>query len=172
MNKFLPTTHATSNMRFIGALCTGVFLLNSIPYYYKLGINIISIISVLLAIMCPVAVKRLDQMGVIFSGAKIHERTFFKMKLIDPAQIVAIKKSVQLTQNHLYGPFVPLKDKQGNLMYNMFFVRKIDAGMPGHDGGDVRFLHDFRKWTICVCIYDQEAIDYLLTLNPNIVVWQ
>jgi hypothetical protein len=39
------------------------------------------------------------------------------------------------------------------------------------DLSDEEFNSHNRRHTICSCIYDQSVIDYLLTLNPNIIVF-
>lgn len=86
-------------------------------------------------------------------------------------EIVAIKKANTVTRRK-FGSDRELKDINGEQLYSMIFVAKcVEPGMLREDLSDRDFRMLYREYVICFCTYNQPAIDYLLTLNPNIKVF-
>ena len=44
-------------------------------------------------------------------------------------------------------------------------------GKGKKDVSDDTFRSVFREYVLCACIYDQNIINHLLTLNPNIYIF-
>ena len=100
----------------------------------------------------------------------------FRRKVISVADIYAIKiaESVTWAAN---GTGIGLRDKEGNKLYTMILVKKSPNKNSDlledlkKDLSDHRFMIRNERCVLCSCVYDQSAIDYLLTLNPNIIVF-
>ncbi len=69
------------------------------------------------------------------------------------------------------GSFQPMKGKGNTPLYSMIFVRRIVEGMDSLNDGDFHFEYAYKDNIIFYVTYDQSVIDYLLTLNPNIIVF-
>ena len=100
----------------------------------------------------------------------------FRKREISTTDIFAIKiaETVTWTANHTG---IDLRDKQGNKLYTMILVKKSPNKNSDlledlkKDLSDHRFMIRNERCVLCSCVYDQSAIDYLLTLNPNIIVF-
>ena len=101
----------------------------------------------------------------------------FRRKEISVADIYAIKieESVTWTANYTG---IGLRDKQGNKLYTKILVKRspnknsdLLEDLKTTDLGDYRFMMRNERCVLGSCVYDQSAIDYLLTLNPNIMVF-
>ncbi len=167
MNCFLPMNHLRSELPcgLLGGIICLLLVLS-----LRAGDAELSAIFIALIVLLFIIARRLNRCGLYILGDHLLYQSFTKKKLIIPTSIVAIKKSVTLFSD-LYSPFHPMKSKEGKTLYTAILVNSIDSKMPEHKDGDMRFLHEFRKQVICRCRYDQSAVDALLRLNPNAVVW-
>lgn len=109
-------------------------------------------------------------------GLYIEEKIYYKSfveKEVCPERIAAIHVT-KAVQKSKYFPTSEIKDENGNCEYTMFFLKEVTGPVLAtktSDLGDVEFYSLYKKYIICRCIYDQSVIDYLLTLNPNIIVF-
>ena len=176
MNKFLPQKQASIDDIAVPVFGTVVFLMPIIIDCYRKQVSVISLLFAGLSILTIVFAIRMNKMGVYCLNGEIFHQATFRRERIEPTGIAAIKVTYELTVRPasplLYGPLVPRKNKEGGYVLSMFLIHTVTDGMEEHRGGDLRFLQEFRRQIICQCVYDQETVDYLLTRNPNIVVWQ
>ena len=87
---------------------------------------------------------------------------------------VAIKIT-KAVMGHRYGKDTDLTDKDGNQLYTMFLLKGyMPWAMNEKEGeeltSDGMFQTCYGEYAFCYLVYDQEVIDYLLRLNPNIVI--
>ena len=119
--------------------------------------------------------KYLNSFGLHIKGDRIFFKRLWK-KDIDPQNIAAIKIARAVVKIARTGEGFDLTDKAGNPLYSMFFLKgtldKVDLMEDlKSDVSDYWFHMHNGKQIIESCIYDQSVIDYLLTLNPNIIVF-
>ena len=112
--------------------------------------------------------------GVIIQEETLLWKGFWK-KSIDPQSITAIKIT-QASSRRRHRPFPLMKDENGNQLYSMFLLKiYMPWVMNEKEGQEMQCDEDFciwgREYIICRLVYDQEVIDYLLRLNPDIVVF-
>ena len=170
MNKFLPQKQASIDDIAVPVFGTVVFLMPIIIDCYRKQVRVISLLFAGLSILCIVFAIRMNKMGVYCLNGEIFHQATFKRERIEPTGIAAIKITYELTP--MPYTLTPRKNKEGGYELSMILLRAVVDGMEEHHGGDLRFLREFRRQIICRCVYDQETVDYLLTRNPNIVVWQ
>ena len=168
MNKFLPTSHI--RLKLPCGLLGGILCLLLI-FSLEDKDAVMTAAFLCLLILLLITARRLSKCGLYVSEDKLFYQSFTRKLPILPASIAAIKKSAALVSD-LYSPLHPMKDRAGNALYTAILVNSAAPDMQGHKDGDLRFLQEFRRQIICRCVYDQETVDYLLTRNPNIVVWQ
>lgn len=87
---------------------------------------------------------------------------------IDVQEIVGIK-IMQEYVKAAYG-YSPVTDLRGNPLFSITLLRSLDGEMYTFDENDVYFRQKFRRDVICYAVYDKEAVEYLLYLNPNIEI--
>lgn len=119
----------------------------------------------LLTVFCTQYVKTF---GIYIDGKNFVYKSFLK-KHIDVQTIVAVRV-VKAVWIHKYGKADQLVNQHGTPLYTMIFIKEYKEEMH-HDLHDMAFRDWFKKQIICFSIYDQSVIDYLLTLNPNIIVF-
>ena len=170
MNKFLRQAHDRAEVVFFAVLGTVVFLIPILIDCYRKQVRVISLLFAGLCILWIVFAIRMNKMGVYCLNGEIFHQATFKRERIEPTGIAAIKITYELTP--MPYTLTPRKNKEGGYELSMILLRAVVDGMEEHHGGDLRFLREFRRQIICRCVYDQEIVDYLLTRNPNIVVWQ
>ena len=96
---------------------------------------------------------------------------FFKKNIINIADVVAIKITPAISAGGNKQRLYPLKDGDGNPLYSMMFLKEVTDGMKSANSGDLFFQYNYEDSVIFYVTYDQSVIDYLLTLNPNIIVF-
>ena len=70
------------------------------------------------------------------------------------------------------GKNVPLVNKKGEPLYSMILLKESDLWeRTKTDAGDYTFRCAYGEYAFCICTYNQEIIDHLLTLNPNIYIF-
>ena len=95
----------------------------------------------------------------------------FKSTKINVEDIVGVKiiQAYSCSENK---PFYPIKNAKGEMLYSAAFLRSVTEEMYHYKDGDLWFNREYRKHIICWTIYEQDAIDYLKDINPNIKVIQ
>lgn len=113
-------------------------------------------------------VRYVKTFGIYIDGEKFLYKSFFQ-KHVDIQTIVAIRvaRAVWL---HKYGKEDQMIGQDGAPLYTMLFMKDYSAEMH-RDLHDMAFRNWFKKQIICFSTYNQSVIDYLLTLNPNIIVF-
>lgn len=106
--------------------------------------------------------------GIYVDGEQILYKSFLP-RHIDVRAITAIRvtKAVWIQK---YGKDNQIVDRNGDPLYTMIFVKEYKEEMR-LDLHDMDFRDCFKKQILCFSTYDQSVIDYLLTLNPNIIVF-
>ena len=132
--------------------------------------------SKVFSILCATLIIIWLRMGVK-SGLHIEDNyvfyKFFSKKEIDISSIAAIKICQVYRLGGRFMGYYPMKNENGEIVYSMFLMSKIDEKMINHDFNNVDFKSEYRGcYIICEVIYDREAANYLKTLNPNIkIIW-
>ena len=143
-----------------------------VPVARELHIYLCGIVLLLLGTVF--LIRYVKSMGVYIDNESILFKTWFTRKTLCVEEIAAIKIEKAIQGSTLGSTF--LKDKQGNPLFSMIALSRYDATMlrqsPDQDQmGDTHFFYKFKKHVLFYSIYDQSVIDYLLTLNPNIIVF-
>ena len=113
--------------------------------------------------------RYVNSFGLYIEGEKIYYKSFVE-KEICPEGIAAIHVT-KAVQKSKYFPTSEIKDENRNCEYTMFFLKETTKLMLDSTSPDMTFCSFYKEYIICRCIYDQSVIDYLLTLNPNIIVF-
>ena len=172
MRVFLKASHHPAGGMLItisaGAYITGLFPLLSIfgvsyPWFLIGALLII-------AVTIP-GVRFVNSIGLYVDHETIYYKTLSK-KEINPDEIVAIRVTTTMFQGR-FNSATEMTDADGNKLLSMFFLNGFDPAMQSKADGDKNcyFMAEYKKFIICSCVYDQSVIDYLLTLNPNIIVF-
>ena len=138
------------------------------------NISLVEMLLMLLAVIifACLLIGNIHQAGLYIDGKNIYYKNF-KKKQIDVNEIVAIKITRATSEGGKYSTGSNLKGVDEKQLYSMLFLKEyMEWWMPQQkDMSDCSFRTNFGEYIICSCIYDQSAIDYLLTLNPNIIVF-
>ena len=123
-------------------------------------------------IFAVLLIKYIHQAGLYIEGTNIYYKNFQK-KQVDVNEIIAIKIARATSEGGKYSTGSNLKSVDGRQLYSMLFLKEyMEWWMPQQkDMSDCSFRTNFGEYIICSCVYDQSVIDYLLTLNPNIIVF-
>lgn len=117
-----------------------------------------------------VGLKYCNTFGLYVNGSVLIYKTFWK-KRIDPQKIGAIKIA-RAVYHQQYSSDVPLINKKGEPLYSMILLKESDLWeRTKTDAGDYTFRCAYGEYAFCICTYNQEIIDHLLTLNPNIYIF-
>lgn len=121
----------------------------------------------LLSLFCS---KSFDSAGLYIKGQEIFHKSLWYRQIL-PEQISRIKVTEAFVSG--VGGSTPLKNKDGKSLYTMFLLKDSDIWQWQQLDkiSDNSFATSYREYIICRCIYDQSVIDYLLTLNSNIIVF-
>ena len=74
----------------------------------------------------------------------------------------------------------PMKDEAGNQLYSMLLMSDCVSlhlhpecwnDFDGYPRNDLSLRDGYGEYVLAYAKYDQSVIDYLLTLNPNIIVF-
>ena len=169
MTKFLPCRHESS--RFTVWSVTGVWGFGRVYQLFSDNAPILKIcleVAVFLSIAVLLS-QQLDKKGLYITDQKIYYRGFAKF---DIRKVAAIKVSVS-TRMGGGCPETPNLDKNGNILLSMSFLKPSDEWkqMKNPDQITTCYIgYCYARYHICTVIYDQSALDYLLTLNPDIYV--
>ena len=136
--------------------------------FSRTTIDMMWFVVAILVFICSYRYSKMS--GLHINGKNIYYRGLLK-KTICIEEIISVKicKSVLRARG---GDEYNILDRDGNQLYTMFFVKKMDFWERISPGiTDNIFRTCYSDYIICSCVYDQSVIDYLLTLNPNIIVF-
>ena len=169
MNKFLKRSYFYEfSVISLSIVVSIVLLLFCIKDISNLPFSISVILIVI--IVAHIVLRYLKTFGLYLSDGKIYYKTFRKRKI--GIESVAAIKVIKASAHTRHGKDADLTNDSGNLMYTMIFLKEyISWRMHQEDLNDVSFRSLFREYILCYTVYDQSVIDYLLTLNPNIIVF-
>lgn len=108
--------------------------------------------------------------GVYINDKNMLYKGIFFKRNIDIDSVTCIRQEPERYSNMQTYDAI-LTDENGNIKFQMYFNHGYYA--KDEENGYI-FIEEikrmFKERCICRCVFDQEAIDYLLTLNPNIKV--
>ena len=110
--------------------------------------------------------KNFRESGFYIDGENVYYKNF-RTNNIDMTKVVAIKITHETIENR-YGN--KRLYKNGTPQFTATLLSSTDPKMYDPYLYDSHFFSRFNKCCICTFVYDKEAIDYLCTLNPDIVV--
>ena len=184
MKKFVPKNHSQSHLLvplfiisalILSCLCVIIAILeNDRPLLSCLKpFPQIFLPSSALTLLLPPLEKHSIPRGLIIDGETLIHKGLWKKK-ISPQDIVAIKITKAVI-HFTRGGDVDLIDKDGNQLYTMFLLKGyMPWAMNEKEGkeltSDTTFQTCYGEYAFCSVVYDQEVIDHLLRLNPNIVI--
>ena len=179
MKKFIRSSHIPEEIN-IGLLGFGlgvILVLGAIRNDYPFckvavgGFNII--------FFAVISIKLIRKSGLYINDDLIYFKRIRKKKIV-PQEIAAIEISPAWRRGGKYMKDFPLTDLNGNPLYSMLFFNeyipwrmqsKYLKDFQGNELNDLHLRTEFSEYTLCYAKYDQSVIDYLLTLNPNIIVF-
>ena len=184
MKKFVPRCHPRSHLLvplfiittlILSCLCVLVAILEKGRLFLSdLKLILQSFLPVfVLTLLFPLSEKYSIPSGLIIDGETLIHKGLRKKK-IAPQDIVAIKITKAVI-HFTRGGEIDLIDKDGNQLYTMFLLKGYMPWVMNEKEGkeltnDATFQSCYGEYAFCSVIYDQEVIDYLLRLNPNIVI--
>lgn len=177
MKKFVP--HAHSRLKFfwpIGVVLAGFVVVPGFFINLLRGLIAGALLFLGYELWLLLAEKYETTRGLIVDAEKLLYKGLWK-RPVDVQRIVAIKIArASTTFKCGDSPLNDIKDREGNQLYSMFFLTSYMPWTMAEKEGepwvnDQGFQHWFREYIICRLVYDQEVIDYLLRLNPDIVVF-
>ena len=173
MNIFLKRTHIPHTISAVGV---SIFIWGILRWYIpQFGVSDVANLMVKLLVFIVLLVLNygyFSTTGLYIKNNCIYYKNFRK-KGVTLSEVAAIK----ITRAVMHpGDRDNLFDKNGNQLYVMFLVRgpldEVDLAEDLKKDMSNNYFKTFNgKHIICSCIYDQSVIDYLLTLNPNIIVF-
>lgn len=126
----------------------------------------IPFIALLSLFYCFVVFRSL-KLGIYIDGENIFKQGIFIKKRIDIYEIKVIKIAEYAVYAGHAANTISQKDRHGNQLYSAVFMREIIPDLKEHyNDMDIMMYH--RKKVMFKTIYDREAINYILTLNPDI----
>ena len=169
MKTFLRQSHLPKSIGIaFGAilLCVFITFLSDISFVEMLLMLFVVII------FSGFLIKYIYQAGLYIDGTNIYYKNFQK-KQVDVNKIAAIKIVRATSEGGKYSNGSNLKSVDGKQLYSMLFLKEyMEWWMPQQkEMADCHFRANFGEYVLCSCVYDQSVIDYLLTLNPNIIVF-
>ena len=171
MKVFLKASHRpTGGVLISMSLATCIYLL-FLPIIYDVPYLRVLVWAVLIIAATIPGISFVNSIGLYIDHETIYYKSLSK-KEIDPNKIIAIRVTTSILRGE-YGLATEMTDADGNKLLSMFFLNGFDPGMQSQAGcdKDCYFISEYKKFIICDCVYDQSVIDYLLTLNPNIIVF-
>ena len=185
VKKFVPNCHPSSHLVVPLVILTALILscLYVIIAILENGRLFLSDLKIFPEIFLPISVLTLPlpflekhsiKNGLIIDGETLIRKGLLWKKKISPQDIVAIKITKAAISIGRSGD-IDLIDKDGNQLYTMFLLKGyMPWAMNEKEGRELTSDRTFQSWygeyAFCSVIYDQEVIDYLLRLNPNIVI--
>ncbi len=108
-----------------------------------------------------------DNLGIIINDNEVYEDAFFKKRrrinLNEIAGLVIIPEYEENRNIHYL-----IESKKGKTGYTMYWLDSVNDEMYNFKQYSFCFYNEFKKNIKYQCVYDKEAVDYLLTLNPDI----
>ena len=150
------------------------FLLTSICWMFYIilakDFNLFTII-LLIYLVCLCLYHKVDDKvsGLYITSESLTYRRLFFKKVIDINSIGCIRIKHEVEK--IFGWHQICRNENGNILFRMRFYHNYyeKDQMDGYDTIE-EIKRFFIERQICHCVYDKEALDYLLTLNPNIKV--
>lgn len=173
MKKFVSLNHRSMqleltvfvNLFFIALLCFFGFRKGN-PETQAFAITFLLVV----AIFTDFSLFRISKSGLYIDGKNFYKQGYFIRTEIDLEKVKIIKKIETAIPPTKYQRAKLLKDNHGNQLYSTVF---LNGEIPHIDS----YPHDYALvggWNndrvMFKTIYDKDAIDYILTLNPNIKI--
>ena len=138
---------------------------------YSTSVSLSASLAFMFCVYC-ISYLCLSASGLYINGEKLYYKNPIPIKTsIDLRRIFAIKVCHSVTSIR-GAEDKNIVDETGNQLYTMFFLKESDLwSRIKKDLSDCTFRVCYGEYIVCSCIYDQSVIDYLLTLNPNIIVF-
>ena len=173
MKKFVRQCHDMDNDVWLLYLVLVVFVAVLMIVQRVFPGLVIGVLAVL-ALLIWLADRYARRQGMTIDGEMVSFWDI-RRKRVDPTCVAAIKITRAVKLASRYGPEVELKDKNGELLYTMFFLNCYMPWLMDEKSGDalpedIGFGSVFREYIICRTVYDQEVIDYFRQRNPDIVI--
>lgn len=171
MKTFLKEDHLHSSWVLIVISMIICIILPFLPITNDVSSPMLLIWMSLIIAATVLGVRFIDSIGLYIDHETIYYKSLSK-KEIDPNKIIAIRVTTSIFRGE-YSLATEMTDADGNKLLSMFFLNGFDPGMQSQADcdKDSYFMSEYKKFIICHCVYDQAVIDYLLTLNPNIIVF-
>ena len=111
-------------------------------------------------------IRKWNESGLYITNNKLCYK-FIKKKTVDSKDICAIKiiKSERIGKYGVYN----LKNN-GNCLYSVIFLRKIESEMMNCNKGEVMFKSEYRKNVMFSTIFDIKMVKIIKKLNPDIII--
>ena len=165
---FVKESHISMSVLFILIYALIMFVIILMADVYSESFIYVVIFSGAVTFIWLLLVIELSKMGLYFDGGNIYYRIFTKRN-INVSEIFGIKVTKALNCSSKIG-FYPLKDFRGNYLYEAIFVSKVDNSMFVFNRGDYFFKKKYKQYYMFETIYDEEMINRLIAINPNIVI--
>lgn len=168
MQKFVKKSHIPFRpiiWMLVAVTCPLIAALGQMSDEYGLYANLINILIIAFAFSLS---RYMSTFGLYVKDSIYFK--LFKYEKINVDEIAAIKITPAIMPNGI-GSFQVIKGKDKKALYSMIFIRDILDGMDSLDSGDFYFHYNYKSSIMFYVTYDQSVIDYLLTLNPNIIVF-
>lgn len=91
-----------------------------------------------------------------------------RKRSIDVQKIVGIK--IIRSYAYLRPIYCPLTDLRRNPLFTVILLCSVQEEMNSFNKSDMEFMQTFHRDVICYAVYDKEAVEYLLHLNPSIEI--
>ncbi len=127
-----------------------------------LALSVVS--GILLYMLC----RARKASGLYITNDGLYYKGFFSSKKIIPEEIAGIKIVKSCTESIFLS--YELKDKNNQTLYNAIFLSTVIPEMSSYNVSDLYFQRRYRKHIICSVIYDQELINYIEKLNPQVMI--
>lgn len=179
MKKFVRLSHNYPEVGFVG-LCI-ILLAITITGLFNGSCTVQQAMTeVLLTVsISVVGIYLTSKSGIYIQEGALYFR-IFRVKNINPSEIAWIKKAPAFRRGGKYLQDYPIKDEQGNQLYSMLFLMDCTPlqlhpecwnNFDGSPRSDISLRGGYGEYVLAYAKYDQSVIDYLLTLNPNIIVF-
>lgn len=184
MKKFVPESHAIWDLLIPVCVAASLIIpfIGAIGAMLELGSTFVACVKLFLKLFLLISLSSIPffllhkyniTRGLIVDGETLIYKGLWKRKIL-PQDIVAIKITRAITQPE-YGAPINMTDKDGNQLYTMFLLKGYMPWTMNEVEGteltsDGTFHACYGEYAFCSVVYDQEVIDHLLRLNPNIVI--
>ena len=160
---FAPIIHFKETIRvFIVALLIGVFVVVAFVAKGVTWRDLLLILGITAAGVAVIVIGMclLKSIGLYLINGKLYSGVKIFKKQIDIEKIVAVKKVPSASAAFKWRSNIPGK-------YSMVFLSSISEKIVESKESDSWF--SFKKYTVCYATYNQEFIDLIVGLKPDIV---